>query len=335
MPTARPLRPLLSDRALRRALTGVASSWSSHILVHARLRGLAEYRAWFGAAPATALRDLLVHRLRVLETPTARVFVLGRQEFALLVAADSAELDDWCEDVRLALGPAGSGFHLSVGCAAVALGAGGFRPGAALADARRASASAPGFDRGFTAPSRDLISSSYSPDATAQDLSRALALRLGAPAGWLPLAAAAHEAGAAAMPTELLERRDGADPAEHALLSLQSAAGRHLMRADARLAPGARLLGASTAPWRQSPLEGRVLSTVLAYASMTEAHGARPAMSTWDALTVLRREAGEAHDPRVVDALIAELASRAAAGFRAPERRPDPAVTLRPLALAA
>jgi response regulator RpfG family c-di-GMP phosphodiesterase len=132
------------------------------------------------------------------------------------------------------------------------------------------------------------------------------------------LAAELQDVGLLAVPEAVLEKRAALDPEEAAMIRNRPVAGEAIIGSAPGLAPVASLVRASSEHFDGSgfpdgiageeiPLGARIISVAVTYAALTAPRPYRDAASTEEALEELRRCAGTQFDPRVVDALAADL----------------------------
>ena len=137
------------------------------------------------------------------------------------------------------------------------------------------------------------------------------------------LAAELQDVGLLAVPEAVLEKRAALDPEETALIRNRPVAGEAIIGAAPGLAPVAGLVRASSEHFDGSgfpdgtageaiPLGARIIAVAVAYAALTAPRPYRDATSTEEALEELRRCAGTQFDPRVVEALAADLSEELA-----------------------
>lgn len=132
------------------------------------------------------------------------------------------------------------------------------------------------------------------------------------------LAAELQDVGLLAVPEAVLEKRTALDPEEAAMIRNRPVAGEAIIGSAPGLAPVAGLVRASSEHFDGSgfpdgiageaiPLGARIIAVAVAYAALTAPRPYRDAASTEDALEELHRCAGTQFDPRVVEALAADL----------------------------
>jgi two-component system, cell cycle response regulator len=137
------------------------------------------------------------------------------------------------------------------------------------------------------------------------------------------LAAELQDVGLLAVPEAVLEKRTALDPEETAMIRNRPVAGETIIGSAPGLAPVAGLVRASSEHFDGSgfpdgsageaiPLGARIIAVAVAYAALTAPRPYRDATSTEEALEELRRCAGTQFDPRVVDALAADLSEELA-----------------------
>jgi len=136
------------------------------------------------------------------------------------------------------------------------------------------------------------------------------------------LAAELQPIGLLGVPDSVLEK-EALDEAERALVRSHTAEGARIVAAAPGLAPVARLVRSSAERFDGSgypdglagdsiPLGARVISVAVAFAAMTEPRAHRQPVGPGEALAELRRNSGSQFDPRVVEALAADLAEESA-----------------------
>lgn len=137
------------------------------------------------------------------------------------------------------------------------------------------------------------------------------------------LAAELQDVGLLAIPEAILEKEDGLDEAETAMLHRHPLEGEKLIAAAPGLVPVARLVRSSYERCDGSgypdgltidsiPLGSRIIAAAVAYAALTSNRPYREALTSTEALAELRRCAGTQFDPQVVEALAADLTEEAA-----------------------
>jgi len=139
----------------------------------------------------------------------------------------------------------------------------------------------------------------------------------------IALAADLQDVGLLAVPEAILEKRTPLTPEEAERIRDRPVAGEKILGAAPGLAPVAALVRASSEHFDGSgfpdgldgqaiPLGARIIAVAVAFAALTAARPYRPARSTEDAVAELRRCAGTQFDPRVVEALAADISEEQA-----------------------
>lgn len=138
----------------------------------------------------------------------------------------------------------------------------------------------------------------------------------------IALAAELQEVGLLAVPESVLEKEAPLDEVETAMIRSHTVEGARIIGAAAGLAPVAALVRASAERFDGSgypdgltgeaiPLGARIIGVAVAFTAMTEPRSHRPGKSSGEALAELRQNSGTQFDPRVIEALAAELAEDA------------------------
>ena len=138
----------------------------------------------------------------------------------------------------------------------------------------------------------------------------------------IALAAELQPVGLLAVPDSVLEK-EALDEAERALLRSHTAEGARIVSAAPGLATVARLVRSSAEHFDGSgypdglsgdsiPIGARTIAVAVAFAAMTEPRPHRGPIGPGEALAELRRCSGSQFDPRVVEALAADLAEESA-----------------------
>jgi len=136
------------------------------------------------------------------------------------------------------------------------------------------------------------------------------------------LAAELQDVGLLAVPESVLEKDALSEP-ERAMVRSHTAEGARIVAAAPGLASVARLVRSSAEHFDGSsypdglagdaiPLGARVIAASVAFAAMTQPRPYRDPVSPDEALAEMRRSSGSQFDPRVVEALAADLAEEAA-----------------------
>ena len=134
----------------------------------------------------------------------------------------------------------------------------------------------------------------------------------------IALAAELQDVGLLAVPESVLEKETPLTESEALMIRNRPVAGEEIINAAPGLAPVAALVRSSAERFDGSgfpdgsageaiPFGSRIIAVAVAFAAMTAPRPYRGAGSVGDALEELRRCAGTQFDPRVVEALAAEL----------------------------
>jgi HD-GYP domain-containing protein (c-di-GMP phosphodiesterase class II) len=134
----------------------------------------------------------------------------------------------------------------------------------------------------------------------------------------IALAAELQDVGLLAVPEAILEKRTPLTPEEAALIRNRPLAGEQIIGSAPGLAPVASLVRASSEHFDGSgfpdgvageaiPMGARIVAVAVAFAALTAPRPYRAAGSVEEALEELGRCAGTQFDPRVVEALAADL----------------------------
>jgi two-component system, cell cycle response regulator len=145
------------------------------------------------------------------------------------------------------------------------------------------------------------------------------------------LAAELQDVGLLAVPEAVLEKRTALSPEEAAMIRNRPVAGEQIIGSAPGLAPVAGLVRSSSEHFDGSgfpdglageaiPLGARVIAVAVTFAALTAPRPYRAAGSAEEALAELHRCAGTQFDPRVVEALAADLSEEIA------DQAPAPAV---------
>ncbi len=134
-----------------------------------------------------------------------------------------------------------------------------------------------------------------------------------------------HDVGKVAVPDAILHKRGSLTDSEWELMRQHPAVGERIVASTRTLAHLAAPIRAEHERWdgggypdglrgEEIPIASRITLACDAYHAMTSARPYRDAMSEQEARDELRKNAGSQFDPDVVDALLAELASREGVG---------------------
>ncbi|MFN8174407.1 MAG: diguanylate cyclase [Solirubrobacteraceae bacterium] len=329
------LTGLANRRALMRELNDRLASGEPWTLAMYDLDGFKHYNDLFGHPAGDALLCRLAGRFSA-ALGAERTFRMGGDEFCALVPGDTDRAARPVAKGAAALAESGDGFSVASSYGAAELGAEASTAAEALQiadrrlyarkDDRRASAHQ---------QSRAVllqILTEREPGLTAHqdevaDLAGAVGRRLGLDADELRVlsrAAELHDVGKIAVPDAVLHKPGPLAPDELAFIRQHTVVGERILQAAPALAQVARLVRSSHERWdgsgypdglagEQVPLGSRIILACDAYSAMTAERPYSAALPAAQAEAELLRCAGTHFDPRVVDALRAELASRAAA----------------------
>ena len=156
------------------------------------------------------------------------------------------------------------------------------------------------------------------------ELSRNVARRLGLDAETVELTLRAgelHDVGKIAIPESILSKPGPLSDSEWAFVRNHTLIGERVLNAAPALQPVAKLVRSTHEHYdgagypdglsgEQIPLPSRVVFACDAFHAMSSCRPYAPGMSETDARAELSRCAGSQFDPRVIDALLAELAQR-------------------------
>jgi HD-GYP domain-containing protein (c-di-GMP phosphodiesterase class II) len=148
-------------------------------------------------------------------------------------------------------------------------------------------------------------------------------------------AAELHDVGKVGIPDAILRKTEPLTEAEWAFVKQHTVLGARILGAVPALRETASIVRATHERWdgegypdglrgEEIPIAARVIGVCDAYEVMRRGRAYRPSRSKTAAETELRRESGSQFDPRVVDALLAELREMAAGlqGEDGPEQTP-------------
>ena len=308
------------------------------------LNGFKRYNDTFGHLSGDAILARLGDRLATAVAP-GEAYRMGGDEFCLLVEGTGDTAQAIVAIGRQALEEHGDGFSVtnSYGLVRLPADAQDVRGALATADARMYAQKATG----------RVPEHGQAPDAVLQvlgerrpplrsrgrevaDLAAGVAKRLGLdPAGVDQVARAAevHDVGKLALPQDILYKRGPLDPMERSFMRQHVTVGERMLHATPSLARLAPLVRSSHERWDGTgypdglageaiPLGARIIAACDAYHAMRSSRPHREAMPTEQALDELRHCAGAQFDPRVVQAIEAEVKARQARSQRPPDPRP-------------
>ncbi len=326
------LTGLANRRALMRALDGRLAAGEPWTLAMYDLDGFKHYNDLFGHPAGDALLRRLAGRFAA-TLGAERTFRMGGDEFCALVPGGRGPSARAAAAGAAALAESGDGFSVTSSYGAVELGGEADSAAEALQAAdRRLYANKDDRRASAHQQSRAVllqILTEREPDLTAhQDevarLAAGVGRRLGLDADErrvLARAAELHDVGKIAVPDAVLHKPGPLSPEELAFIRQHTVVGERILQAAPALAPVARLVRSSHERWdgrgypdglagEEIPLGARIILACDAYSAMTARRPYSAALPPDQAEAELRRCAGRHFDPRVVDALRAELAAR-------------------------
>jgi len=329
------LTGLANRRALMRELNDRLASREPWTLAMYDLDGFKHYNDLFGHPAGDALLCRLAGRFSA-ALGAERTFRMGGDEFCALVPGDADRAARPVAAGAAALAESGDGFSVasSYGAADLASEASTAAEALQIADRRLYARKD---DRRASAHQQSRavllqILTEREPGLTEHqdevaDLAAAVGGRLGLDADELRVlsrAAELHDVGKIAVPDAVLHKPGPLAPDELAFIRQHTVVGERILQAAPALAQVARLVRSSHERWdgsgypdglagEQVPLGSRIILACDAYSAMTADRPYSAALPPAQAEAELRRCAGSHFDPRVVGALQAELAFRAAA----------------------
>jgi diguanylate cyclase (GGDEF)-like protein len=304
------------------------------------LDGFKEYNDAFGHVAGDELLARLGERLAATASGRGRAYRLGGDEFCVLAASASGDIEPLVSACLSALGERGEGFEVEASHGSVVVPFEAVAPQEALQIAdRRMYAKKGGRRMSAGRQSRDVLLRTLSESQPelhdhlhgVADLAIAVGREVGMSAEQLDEVARAaelHDLGKIAIPDAILEKPGPLDEAEWAFMRRHTIIGERILLAAPALRPVAQLVRASHERWDGTgypdglageaiALGARVVSVCDAYHAMVTDRPYRDAMAVDDALAELRRCAGSQFDPVIVDAfcrvLVRERAEQRAA----------------------
>jgi len=329
------LTGLPNRRALMRDLDARLASGERWTLAMYDLDGFKHYNDLFGHPAGDALLRRLAGRFAC-ALGAERTYRMGGDEFCALVPGDGDSSARAVAAGAAALAERGDGFVVTSSHGAAELGAEGGAATEALQTADRR-LYARKDDRRASAHQQSRavllqILNEREPGLTEHqgevaDLAGAVGGRLGLDADelrTLTRAAELHDVGKIAVPDAVLPKPGPLNADELAFIRQHTLVGERILLAAPALSEVARLVRSSHERWdgsgypdglaeEQVPLGSRIILACDAYSAMTAERPYSAALPPDRADAELRRCAGSHFDPRVVEALCAELAARAAA----------------------
>jgi two-component system, cell cycle response regulator len=341
---------LASYRSLHDALTGLPNRrWliddlrdalatstrdGARTLAMFDLDGFKTYNDTFGHAAGDQLLVRLGHRLAEFVALHGRAYRLGGDEFCVLLHAVDVPLGQIVAGAAEALSETGSGFSIraSHGIVTIPMEADDVSAALHIADTRMYAKKNRRRATAIMAQTRDVLlraaaeHSAGLPDHMLEvgELSRNVARRLGLDAETVELTLRAgelHDVGKLAIPESILSKPAPLSDSEWAFVRNHTLIGERVLNAAPALQPVARLVRSTHERYdgagypdglsgEQIPLPSRIVFACDAFQAMISSRPYAPGMSEPDARAELSRCAGSQCDPRVVDALLAELDDR-------------------------
>lgn len=300
------------------------------VLILFDLDGFKSYNDTFGHLAGDAVLARLGCKLAEAVAPLGTAYRLGGDEFCVLLAAQSAELEAVVAAAAGALEERGENFAVGASYGAVLIPheATTLDYALQLAD-ERMYARKRGRPSVAADQTRDvLIRIMQAKQPSLEDHSSEVALlcqRVGRRFAMtseeldeLVRAAELHDVGKVGIPDAILDKAGALSPAEREFVRQHTLLGERILNAAPALRPVAVIVRASHERWdgggypdglsgQEIPLGARIIAACDAYEAMTTDRCYRPAMSHEAACRELRHEASRQFDPQVVEALVAEL----------------------------
>ncbi|MGH3003784.1 MAG: HD domain-containing phosphohydrolase [Gaiellaceae bacterium] len=330
------LTGLSNRRALLRRLDELSSQPAvPHLLLLFDLDGFKAYNDSFGHSVGDALLRRLGQRLRQSVGGRGSAYRLGGDEFCILVAGDSVDLE-WVRAAATAsLRESGEGFTItcSSGHALIPLETESANQALQLADRRMYAEKANVSGR---QNSRHVLLQALAErdgnlghhTSAVADYASMLALEAGldgAEAKLVRAAAELHDVGKLALPETLLSKPEPLDETEWKLVRKHTMIGERIIAAGEGLAEVAKIVRSTHERWdgtgypdglvgEQIPLEARLIAICDAYDAMTANRPYQQSRTPEDACGELYRSAGSQFDPDLarlfIDRVLPALAAR-------------------------
>jgi len=338
-------RSLIAD--LRAALA-TSRRQGSQTLTIFDLDGFKAYNDTFGHLAGDQLLARVGRRLQESVESRGQAYRLGGDEFCVLLDAAADTPDEVIAGAAEALSEAGSGFCVTASCGTVTISEEANDVSAALhiADTRMYATKNGRRAATIIAQTRDVLlrataeHSASLPEHMLEvgELSRNVARRLELDAESIELALRTgelHDVGKLAIPQSILDKPTPLDDAEWTFMRNHTLIGERVLNAAPALRPIAELVRSTHERYdgtgypdglkgERIPLLSRIVFACDAYLAMIASRPYAPSMSKTDARAELSRCAGSQFDPRVIDALQAELDQQPAALKASPRRKDEP-----------
>jgi two-component system cell cycle response regulator len=298
------------------------------------LDGFKTYNDTFGHLAGDQLLVRLGERLQEFVAPHGRAYRLGGDEFCVLLDGVGVQLAQVVAGSAEALSETGTGFSIGASYGMVTIPSEADDVSAALhiADTRMYAKKNGRRAATIMAQTRDVLlgaaaeHSAGLPDHMLEvgELSRNVARRLGLDAEMVDLTLRAgelHDVGKLAIPESILSKPASLSDGEWAFVRNHTLIGERVLNAAPALQPVAKVVRSTHERFdgagypdglsgEQIPLPSRIVFACEAFDAMISSRPYAPGMSVTDARAELRRCAGSQFDPRVIDALLAELDHR-------------------------
>ena len=324
-------RRLIGD--LRVALATSGHDWTRTLAMF-DLDGFKTYNDTFGHLAGDQLLARVGHRLSEFVEPHGRAYRFGGDEFCVLVDAVGVSSEQIIAGAAEALSEIGTGFSIgaSYGMVTIPSEANDVSGSLHIADTRMYAKKNGRRAATIIAQTRDVLlrvtaeHSAGLPEHMLDvgELSRDVARRLGLDAETIELTLRTgelHDVGKIALPESILSNPAPLSETEWAFVHNHTLIGERVLNAAPALQPVAKLVRSTHERYDgagypdglrsgQIPLPSRIVFACDAFHAMIASRPYAPEMSETDARAELRRCAGSQFDPRVIDALLAELDQR-------------------------
>jgi len=330
-------RGLISD--LQAAL-GPGATQTPRALAIFDLDGFKAYNDTFGHLAGDQLLERLGHRLGDVIAPHGRAYRLGGDEFCVLLNPGVAAPEAIFAAADDALSEDGPGFSIgsSFGAVVIPTEADEVSTTLDIADTRMYAHKGGRRAATIIGQTRDVLLRATAEHTASLpehmlevgELARRVALRLDLDAETVELTLRAgelHDIGKLAIPASIINKPARLDEEEWALMRRHTLIGERMLDASPALAPVAAVVRSAHERFdgggypdglagEAIPLAARIVFACDAYHAMIDARPYAPAATEAEARDELRRCSGSQFDPQVVQALLAELASRPDATVR-------------------
>jgi len=295
------------------------------------LDGFKIYNDTFGHLAGDQLLARVGQRLLEFVAPHGRAYRLGGDEFCVMLDPGSVPSEPIVAGAAAALSEIGTGFSIGASYGTVTIPNEANDVSAALhfADTRMYARKNGRRAATIIAQTRDVllgVTAEHSASLPAHmlevgELSRNVARQLGLDAETVELTLRAgelHDVGKIAIPESILNKPGPLSDSEWAFVRNHTLIGERVLNAAPALQPVAKLVRSTHERYdgagypdglsgEQIPLPARIVFACDAFHAMISSRPYAPGMSETDARAELSRGAGSQFDPRVIDALLAEL----------------------------